>query len=115
MLQTIVAALAGIVTVLVDFYTTYQAEIDKLVLRVEKDSEDGWTSEDKQAEAEDIYLNIVKSRLPLKLKMVLAFVPDNWEIAAVRKLIEKICKKSAELKQHIEASKAAEAGKGAQG
>ena len=104
-LGPVVGAAATLVTIMVDFYTTHQAEISKIVLQIEKDSADGtWSNEDKENEAVTMYLE-AKPHFPAKVKLVLMFIPDNWEIDFVRKSIRILCAKRAEMKAKIEAAK----------
>ena len=95
----IVISIVTLVGAAIDFYSTYHLEIDKVVLRIEKDaaSAGGWTNEKKEQEAVDLYLEY-KPKLPTKIKIILLFVPDAWELNFVKGIIRKLCAKAAALK-----------------
>ena len=96
--QFIVCLLVAVATEIIDFYTAHKSEIDAVVLRVEKDSQDGWTNEKKEQVAVDLYKQF-KPKFPARIRMLLAIIPDSWEEGYVRKLIRSMCKKASNFKK----------------
>lgn len=67
----------------------------EIALRVEKDSEDGWTNEEKMALALEIFQKVVYIAEPWYLKLV----PCRVQVSLIKWLIEETCKKVKALKQ----------------
>lgn len=73
-------------------------KIDAIVLRIEKDKQDGWTDEEKEQLAVDLFFQEVYVKLPWFLKII----PRDLIELELRKLIKAICKKAKEFKGKVE-------------
>jgi hypothetical protein len=88
-------------SVIVDFVEKHKDSISKIVLRVEKDSQDGWTNEEKEQFAVDMYFKEIVPTLPVRTRLFLAIIPDSWEESMIRKSIKKLCEKTAKLPEIV--------------
>jgi len=72
-------------------------KISAIILRIEKDSQDSWTNEEKEQLALDLFFQEVYSSLPWFLKLI----PKVLVERELRKLIKAICKKAKEFKGKV--------------
>lgn len=76
----------------------FQAEISKVMLRIQKDTADGeWSNEEKAQLAIDTFYE----RIPLKLAFLRA-LPRPWVEGIIRAAVTFICAQAKKLKEAIE-------------
>jgi hypothetical protein len=80
-------------------YQKYQNIIAWVTLRVEKDAQDGWTNDEKEQFAIDLYFTQLLPILPLYLKW-LAMIPRFIIEPIIRKIVKKTCEKSAQIQNN---------------
>jgi len=73
-------------------------KIQAIVLRIEKDAQDGWTNEEKEQLAMDIFYKELYPKLPWILKLV----PKSWLEKWVKDIIHSVCEKAHALKDRVE-------------
>ncbi len=76
------------------FIMSHQTEIAAVMLRVEKDAQDGWTNQEKEDLVVDLIFQYIYPELPIVLKII----PKSWIESIIRSSIKKICEKSHVLK-----------------
>ena len=72
-------------------------KIQAIVVRIEKDSKDGWTNEEKEDLAVDLFFQEIYPQMP----SIIRIFPRAWVEKWVREVIRGICKKSHELKDKL--------------
>jgi hypothetical protein len=96
-IKGIIAAIIGALGWVVVFIKTHQDEIKAIVLRIEKDAADGWTNQEKEDLAVEIFFKYSYPKLPFYIQMI----PNAWLEGIIRKIIRGICEKSHALKDRI--------------
>lgn len=90
--------IGGIITVVSVVWAWFEKNKDKvqaIVVRIEKESVDGWSNEEKEQLAVDIFFQEVYPILPWYVKML----PNSLIEKLVRKTIRGICEKALKLKE----------------
>jgi len=87
---------AGIAAI-VKWLSDNKDKIQAIVIRIEKDSEDGWTSDEKEQLAVDLFFQEIYPKLPALVKILPKSLIEKW----VRSVIKQICQKSHELKDKL--------------
>lgn len=90
----VIATVVTVISWIVAWVERNKDKIQAIVLRVEKDSQDGWTQEEKEDLAVQIFKDEVYPLLPWYVKIL----PTSILEKQVRKIVKTICKKSHELK-----------------
>lgn len=97
-----VAFIVLIVGVVTKWYQDNKDEINKIVLRVQKDMKDGWTQKEKERLAIDLFFQEVYPRLPFYIRW---FTTKKLIRKLVSKGIKSICGKAYGLKGKIDINK----------
>ena len=91
----IIAAVAPIIAVVIKFLEKHREKIESVILRVQKDSQDGWTNEEKEQMVLDIYFKEVHPYLPWYIRILGKGIARN----KIRKVIKWITEQSHRLKE----------------
>lgn len=94
----VVATIITCVSWVVAWVERNKDKIQAIVIRVEKDSQDGWTQEEKEDLAVQIFHDEVYPQLPWYVKIL----PTSILEKQVRNIIRAICKQSHKLKDSYE-------------
>jgi hypothetical protein len=100
----VVMSVAGL-TWLFNWILANREKIQAIVLRVEKESEDGWTPEEKEQLAVDVFFKEIYPNLPNTsfMKLIVAIIPKSLVEKVVRSMIKGICAKAKVVKQSVQA------------
>lgn len=79
------------------YWMKHQVEISAMILRIQKDAEDGWTKEEKKELVTYIYSNFVKKNVPFYMRPIIKI----FILPRIGKYIDKICAKSHALKKDV--------------
>ena len=90
----VLPVIVGMVNWITRFIRENKEDIAAIVKRVEADSADGWTSEEKLELAEELFRQRVYPKLPWYMKMFGQDLVTKWAM----KVIESICKKAKLIK-----------------
>ena len=93
-LQMIGTGFVAIVGWVVAFTDKYKEDISAIVKKVEADSKDGWSVEEKLALAQNLFEDKVYPKMPVYIKIFGKKLVTKWAM----KIIERICKKAKLLK-----------------
>ena len=88
---------APIVAAVIKWWGKHKEEIEALVLRIEKDSADGWTKDEKEKLVLDLFYKKVYPKLPWFIRLL----PKRIINSKLKKIIAKFCEKSHEMKNKI--------------
>ena len=91
----IVAVVGTIVAVIIKFLEKHREMIEAIILRVQKDAQDGWTNEEKEQMVLDIYFQEVHPYLPWYIRILGKGFARN----KIRKVIKWITDQSHRLKE----------------
>jgi hypothetical protein len=90
----IIATVVTVISWIVAWVERNKDKIQAIVLRVEKDAQDGWTQEEKEDLAVKLFKEEVYPLLPWYVKILPSTILENQ----VRKIIRTLCKQSHKLK-----------------
>lgn len=93
----ILALVSGFIGIVFGFIEKHKDQIQAIVLRIEKEAQDGWTAEEKENLAVDLFFREIYDKLPAKF-WYLKLIPKSWIESFIRSTIKDLCKKSHELK-----------------
>ena len=89
--------IAPIIAAMIKWWDKHKEEIEALVLRIEKDSADGWTKDEKEKLVLDLFYEKVYPGLPWTVKLI----PKRLINSQIKKIIAKFCEKSHEVKKKL--------------
>lgn len=93
--------LVGIIGTIWGFLNKNRDTIQAIVLRIEKESQDGWTPGEKEQLAVDLFFKEIWDKLPAQY-WLLKLIPKIFIENFIRQTIKDICNKSHQLKDKIE-------------
>lgn len=93
-IKEIIGTIITVVSVIWAWFEKNKDKIQAIVIRVEKDSQDGWTASEKEQLAVDIFFQEVYPILPFYLKLIPKVLIEKM----IRKIIKQICDKAHDLK-----------------
>lgn len=73
-------------------------KIQAVILRVEKESQDGWTATEKEQVAVDLFFTEIYPTLPWYVKMI----PRSLIESQIRAVIKDVCNRSHKLKDKVQ-------------
>jgi len=95
----VITTIGSVILKIMDWINKYQAEINAIALRIEKDSADGkWSNREKVEHAWDVFKKKAYPGLNWKIKMFIKFKGEKKIKAMFIKQLDKICTKSHDLK-----------------
>lgn len=96
-IKEILGAIVTVVSVGWAWFEKNKEKIQAIVVRIEKDRQDGWTNEEKEQLAIDIFFKEVRPKLPWYIRLI----PKSILKKKIIKIIRGICSKAHELKGKV--------------
>jgi hypothetical protein len=95
-LVTVCTTLWGCVNQVFKWINEHQTDIQAIILRVEKEAQDGWSNLEKENLVVELFYSNLYPKLPVQMKIIYKLV--NGE-KYLRNIIRDFCKKSHEWKE----------------